>query len=157
MLRNAKKLDQLSCRAKLSCSIILIILTIDVSTMILNDIDARSVSSVPDADAEVPAPRHEQIWHLGIPQQSTYRAGVSVKDPYRSAVLRVIPHPHSTTNHDPKHCSAFKSRSKSSDLSTAKQRSPNQATSAHRAVLIFVSAAPSDLWVAVAWWGGLIQ
>jgi len=68
--------------------------------MVLNDVDARSVSGVPDADAEVPAARHQQVRHLGIPEQSSDRAGVSVEHPHCSAILRVIPHAHGATADD---------------------------------------------------------
>jgi len=71
--------------------------TIDISAMILNDVNARPISSVPDADAEVPAAWHEQIRHLRIPEKSTDWASVSVEYPHRSTFLRVIPHPYSAT------------------------------------------------------------
>jgi len=65
--------------------------------MILNDVNARSISRVPDTDAGVPAAWHEQIWHLGIPQKCTDPVSVSVEYPYCSTVLCVIPHPYSAT------------------------------------------------------------
>jgi len=73
------------------------LLTVDVSSMILDDVNARSIPGVPDPDGEVPAAGHEQIRYLRIPEQSADWAGVSMEDSYCSTLLCVIPHPYGAT------------------------------------------------------------
>jgi len=65
--------------------------------MIFNNVDASPISCVPDADAEVPASRHEQVRNLRIPKETADGAGVSVEYPYSSTVLRVVPHSYGAT------------------------------------------------------------
>ena len=66
-------------------------LTIHVSSVVQDRVQARPVPRVPDADAVVPAAGDEEPGHLRVPQQPPHRGGVASQH-VNARLLCVVPH-----------------------------------------------------------------